>query len=362
MAGLTQDSKGNYRARRRLPNDVREEYGRLYGQRHEAKFYAPATTKPDLAKQLFSGWSAEVDGRIIAIHAQRKGEGLSLIPQQARAFAGEWYDWFVARHPFRQIEAWEDLKDEVQRSLRESVSEKVWEENDPDDLWREDEEVRKAVRPVLVDLAETAQFLAMKRMALDNETRDRFLDFLYEDLAEAFNRLIRLARGDYGADAYRERFPKFIAPDNGETPWQLFERWVGERKPADGSVENWRYYLLKMTEHFKDRSAASITPDEAQQWTDSLRTQTRLGRTVKKTWLNASKTVFGWAARRKLIPNNPFATVTIAVEKRIRLRETAAFRPDEWRQILRASLGISASDTPDNAARRWVPWLCALVD
>lgn len=41
MAGLTQDSKGNYRVRKRLPDDVREEYGRLYGPRYEAKFFAP---------------------------------------------------------------------------------------------------------------------------------------------------------------------------------------------------------------------------------------------------------------------------------------------------------------------------------
>jgi integrase len=41
------------------------------------------------------------------------------------------------------------------------------------------------------------------------------------------------------------------------------------------------------------------------------------------------------------------------------LRETQAFLPDEWRTIFRASLAISSLDTPDNAARRWVPWLCA---
>ena len=27
-----------------------------------------------------------------------KGEGAPLTRQQARALAGEWYDWFVARH------------------------------------------------------------------------------------------------------------------------------------------------------------------------------------------------------------------------------------------------------------------------
>jgi hypothetical protein len=42
MVSLRQDSNGNFIARKRLPEDVREEYGRRYGARHEAKFSASA--------------------------------------------------------------------------------------------------------------------------------------------------------------------------------------------------------------------------------------------------------------------------------------------------------------------------------
>ena len=38
MVMLRQDDKGNFNARKRLPDDVREEYGRRHGQRFEAKF------------------------------------------------------------------------------------------------------------------------------------------------------------------------------------------------------------------------------------------------------------------------------------------------------------------------------------
>ena len=102
----------------------------------------------------------------------------------------------------------------------------------------------------------------------------------------------------------------------------------------------------------------SITPDEAQDWIRSL-TGKRSPSTVRKNWITASKTVFGWALEHKRIPRNPFAYVKITVPKKHRLRETQAFLPDEWRTILRASLAITDLDTPDNAARRWVPWLCA---
>ena len=56
---------------------MREEYGRLYGARHEAKFFAPKSIKSHEAKRLFGDWIAEVEGRIAAIRAARDGTGLS---------------------------------------------------------------------------------------------------------------------------------------------------------------------------------------------------------------------------------------------------------------------------------------------
>ena len=228
----------------------------------------------------------------------------------------------------------------MHEALREAAGEDEWERSDPDDLWREDAELRKALRPVLADAGETAQFLAMKRLALNGEARDRFLDWLYEDLAAALRRLMRVADGDYSDDKYAERFPKFEGSDSGETPQQLFEAWVLERKPARSSVESWRYVFAAMTKHFKDRSAGSITADEAQDWISSL-TGKRSASTVRKNWITASKTVFGWALEHKRISRNPFAQVKITVPKKHRLRETQAFLPDEWRIILRASLAIT---------------------
>jgi hypothetical protein len=90
MVTPRQDSKGNYVVRKRLPDDVREEYGRLYGTRSEVKRKIPAGTKPRIVKQQTSELIAEVEGRIAHIRAVRKGESLSLSQRQARALAGEW--------------------------------------------------------------------------------------------------------------------------------------------------------------------------------------------------------------------------------------------------------------------------------
>jgi hypothetical protein len=74
-------------------------YAALYGPRLEAKFYAAVGTKPALAKQEFNEWLAETEGRISAIRGNRNGDGIALTPRQARALAGEWYHWFIVRHP-----------------------------------------------------------------------------------------------------------------------------------------------------------------------------------------------------------------------------------------------------------------------
>jgi hypothetical protein len=190
MVRLARGPDGAYRARKRLPDDVREEYGRLYRARHEAKFFRPASAKPHEAKRDFGEWLAEVESRVDTIRKQRKGEGVALTRRQARALAGEWYDWFIARHPLSDKETWEQLRDDVDEALRRAVGEARWEAaEDPDDLYREDDDVRMAIRPILADAGETAQFLAMKGIVLDNEARGQFLDFLYNDLAHALKYL-----------------------------------------------------------------------------------------------------------------------------------------------------------------------------
>jgi hypothetical protein len=298
MVSLSQNNSGKYTARKRIPDDVRDEYGRLYGASYEAKFTAPADTKRRDAERQFHEWQAEVDTRVAAIRARRTGEGIPLSRQQARALAGEWYDWFLARHSSGNGD-WEQVLNHVQDAMQIAVGERRWQENHPDELWEQDEQLRKAVRPVLADAGETSQFLAIKAMVLNNEARDLFLDFLYRDLAAALKLLIRRSEGDYSPDKYRERFPKFEGTDSGETPTQLFERWVAERKPTASSIESWQYVFRAMAECFKDRSAASIRADEAQEWISSLVTQERSARTVDNTWIAASKTIFGWAVEHK---------------------------------------------------------------
>jgi integrase len=357
MVSLTQDSKGNYKARKRLPDDVKEAYGRRYGARYEAKFFASKTTKNHEAKRLFREWEAIVEGRIEAIRAERHGTGRTLTRAEARALAGEWYDWFISRHAEEGEDNIDWRREAVHEALKDAAGEDEFEQLH-DDVWGI-EEVREAVRPVLADVGETAQFLALKKITLTRDARNLFLDFLYDDLAAALKRLLRFAEGDYSPDKYAERFPKAVEGQaTGIKPWGLFEKWIDARQPARGTVESWQYPFQRLDADFPDRSAASIRPEEADAWVQGLITPERSAATVKKTWLNAPNTVFRWGVRHKHIPRNPFAEVQVTVPKKKKLRERS-FRPHEIRTILQAASTIVDASSPTEAAKRWVPWLCA---
>jgi hypothetical protein len=95
-----------------------------------------------------------------------------------------------------------------------------------------------------------------------------------------------------------------------------FTRWIDERKPERSTVESWRYVFQALAEHFQDRTAASIMPEEASEWVKGLVTRERSAATVKRTWLNAANTVFRWALDHKHIWRNPFAGIKVTVPRK----------------------------------------------
>jgi hypothetical protein len=190
---------------------VQEEYGRRYGHRLEAKFFSPASKGAAEAKQRFREWENEVDARIEAIRVERTGEGIALTPQQARALAGEWYDWFVARHPSRDLQTWDLIRDQLHDALRDAIGDEEWERGNQEEIWREDDELRSEVRPLLADVGETSQFLGVKGLVLNNAARDRFLDWLFDDLWQALRGSYALHRATIAQTSTASAFPALTA-------------------------------------------------------------------------------------------------------------------------------------------------------
>jgi integrase len=363
MVTLRRDDNGNFTARKRLPADVANEYGRLYGQRHEAKLFVAAGKGATDAKRLFAEWEAEVAKRVAAIRAEQRGEGIDLSPKDAFGLAGEWYRWFVARHedePGRP-ERWDTEWWLLINALMEYAPDEVRERPMRDLEWTREPEIREGARPILADRGHTAQFLADRGVALTNAARTLFLDSVLDNYSAALLLLERRAKGDYEPDELPNSFPAFAAEgtkSEGSTPLELFETWVAEKQPAWNTEAGWKGVFRAMTGHFQGRSAASITREEAQQWVTGLIGPKRSARTVDNNYISAARTVFGWAVEHKRISRNVFTSVKITIPRRVKLRERF-LRPEERRIVLAAALQIGICNTAENAARRWVPWLCA---
>lgn len=118
--------------------------------------------------------------------------------------------------------------------------------------------------------------------------------------------------------------------------------------------------FLHLKSHFGERDIASITPQDAVEWKDTLITPERTGKTVNEVWLNAARTVFGHAVVNKKMKTNPFTGLRVAYAEPVRNRDGLAFTEKEIAIILRATLAnYGGLSRPYRAARRWVAWLCA---
>jgi hypothetical protein len=104
-------------------------------------------------------------------------------------------------------------------------------------------------------------------------------------------------------------------------PWQLFEQYVREVKPAPGTVSTWRIAIKSLQDHFGD---AAINEDAAQAWARALVTPERGAGTVRATYLTAAKTIYNWARGQKLVAANPFRDVKIVIPRRTTTRESKA--------------------------------------
>ena len=367
MVSLSRAADGRWFARKGIPEDVREEHARLYGYRREAQLKLPADTPRHEAKTRLAEWEAEIETRIATLRAKKNGEGQPLTKLNAIALAGRWYKWFVKRPEADPgpPKRWEELEDHFLYNVLYPEAPDSYHENtqaDPTWKWSKEPDVRKAVRPQVAELARVATFLAGEGITLNNEAYALFVDAVQDNFYLAVSLLKSRAEGDYSRDETPDSFPEFTErPTRGEgvSCWELFEGYVTATRRAPKTVIRWRAVFLQMQKDFADISAEGITEDMARSWIAGLVTEGRSANTVREVWLSASRTVFGWGLRHKRISKNPFSDIYVDVPKKMRLRETKAFRPEEAAVILRAALTYGHPKTMQERARRWVPWLCA---
>jgi integrase len=194
-------------------------------------------------------------------------------------------------------------------------------------------------------------------------TRAFFLDAVLDNYIAGLSLLERRALGDYSLDERPKQFPQFSRSarrgDAAQSPWKLFESWENARRPAPSSISRWRPVFTNLESKFAGPDAQPLTKDTAQAWSRELITPKRAAGTVRDVWVNAAHTVYAWAKMERLIASNPFEGLFVTVPRKTKRRETDAFTTEEARTILRAASAVQDTRDAFNAAKRWVPWLCA---
>ena len=381
MTTLRRAPNGDWFSRKRIPEDIRQAYQAAFRVRQEERFRVPGSQGSGTAKQAFRDWDAEITSRFERLRAEARGDGETLTQRQTHALAGEWYSWFVSQHEEEPgtPEQWDLAYEAFENASAKFASTADYEDRHEDAP--RTPVVRRSVHRALEKLGDVEGFLDERGMVLAEEVRGALLDVLEDEFIAALGLLRRRAGGDYTRDERPKRFatlprkspPEVPRADPSEQPggggvkpsglsvWGLFEAWVTAKKPASSTVNRWRSVFSALRERFGERDLATITPEEAQGWLDGLRTEDRSARVIHDVWLSASKTVFKWAAGRKMLTASPFADAVVDLPKNpTKLRERE-FNEDECRTILRATLEPSPRrmDRHNADARRWVPWLCA---
>jgi integrase len=366
MPKMSRKKSGAYTARKVIPGDVRGEYQAIYHKSSEELFHAAADVKPTRARVMFNEWLADIDTRIATMRAKQRGEAHDLTQRQAQALAGEWYTWFTSPHKDNPGEAhrWRELAELLTDDIIDATPE--WDNNDPRNASRDraaEPEVRERVHPKLTDEAKTAQFLASKGEALTPAAMATFLDYLLHEFLAACDLLQRYAAGDYTADTRPQSFPEYVRRKrqalSGQTGMQLFQGYISACDLAAGTVGRWRVVFTTLDAYLAGRDVDALSDDDAQRWVTTLVTKKRSAFTVMNIWVTALKAVCSWSVKQRLIARNPFADCSVPVPKKVKLRETDAFTPEEIQAILSNANAIADTTRPAMAIRRWVPWLCA---
>jgi integrase len=370
MAKLRRDpSSGSWLSRKEIPKDIRDPYAAIYHKRHEEIFRAPIDCPAGRAKVLFSEWQSEIDSRFAALRAKQRGQGRDLTQRETFALAGEWYRWFISQHEESpgQAHDWE-----AGRWAFEDVVEEVSRETGNLDL--SNPKTRAYVEKHAPYLIETAdEFLTDRGETLSPAAMTSFLEKIADNLHAAMVVSERRAKGDYSPDRHLPTLPEMSARRsassvvsrgvyNADTlsALQLFEANIKVAKLAPETILRRRGVFAELDVHLAGRSFDALSDDEAQEWITSLVLAGRnSAETVKSIYLASLKSLGRWAVKQRRIMRNPFENCSIIVPRKIQNRETRAFTKGEILTILAAAGQIKNTKRPTQAARRWVPWLCA---
>ncbi|QDM41440.1 site-specific integrase [Altererythrobacter sp. TH136] len=353
MAKLSRTSTGLWTARKVIPADIREAYGK-----REDKPTWPASLNHTQARAEFAAWLMAVEDRIAALRSTERHEPLSLSQRHSRALAGRWYREQVAElsDDPGEVIGWEVSREEL---YPETDNASAYSSEPYEGPWR--------ITPYLRKQADL--LLNAEALSITDASRERLLQDMADLYLSLCDLMIRRASGDYGADPVVATLPEWqpvtetpTKPSkDGPTIISLFDGYVAERAPAPATVKAWKRMITSLTAFVGHDDASLVTADDVVRWKDHLLLERKLSaKTVREGYLSAAKAVFGWAKDNRRVEDNPAVNLKVRGGKAQRLRDPG-FSDEEAKTILNATLATGDGRQTELSirARRWAPWLCA---
>lgn len=192
--------------------------------------------------------------------------------------------------------------------------------------------------------------------------------------------LRRIAERDEGDFSGSPQTPFLIAPEPAapnipkKSPVPLtvlFESYIAELAASGKGSEakrRWTPVFRNLASFLGHEDAGRITPEDLVRWKESL-LPTLAPKTIKDVYIVAVKAVLSWAKKNHKIPEYVAADLSIRAPKKVVSRERG-LNDSEAAKVLAAALNYSPKvvSNPRNresekltAAKKWVPWLCALT-
>ena len=365
---------GIYYARLWVPTDLQAVLGKVEVTR-SLRTRDPAEAKRRY-RQVVAEVESEWENRRIAATFVQPADPVTPAPRtisemEATALAGEFYRELVAKHgenPGTPAH-WEGMLRSIQRSL--PLYERI---NGLSPVPTKEGWTFHHSRNAFYALGqEVRAFLDRRNDNLDTEAFARLCVKVALAKRDAYEYLLRNAKGDYAPDPKAGRFPQApqvsspeaSSPDDRSYDFEdVCAAWYKKTGVAAKTRKSWVGKFRMFSKFTGKVDLTTITQNDVLCWREHRQDVEKVSaRTISFGDMAGPRAIYNWAMGTKLYPRiklNPFADMSVKARKNKVIRDQG-FTPEEAETILKATLEpVGKRFTEAGAgARRWAPWIGA---
>ncbi len=205
--------------------------------------------------------------------------------------------------------------------------------------------------------------------AVTSGSRQLLLRAFCSALRDAFEVRKRMAQSDYSTDPKAQRFPDWVAPEEGSRQRPLVsikglvDEWWQEAQAAGRAIstyESYRRTFRQFAKFLGHDDASRVRPEDVIAFKDRRLRDGVNAKTVGDSDIAALRSVFQWAVDNRRLSVNPADKVRVKRPRPVQTRQKG-FTAEEASAILASSARYEnpREHRKTAAAKRWIPWLCA---